>query len=364
MKILCINTNGLNNDGITNSILNYYSHMDKRDMIIHVLKTRETKESIEQSFINIGIELKFTDYRTNFLSYLFKTTKLIRKEKYDIVHVHGSSALMSLDLLAAKIAGCKVRIAHSRNTSCKHKHLDKLLRPLFYTLCNVRFACGEDAGKWLFQDRPFTVIKNGKDLDVFLFNPEMREIVRENYNWNGKTIIGHVGTFNYQKNHEFLVRVFSSLEILSPDYLLVLIGSGKGYNIIQDQVHDEKIDNKVFFMGSIDNISDILQGLDIMLLPSLSEGLPNVVLEWQAVGLPSIISDKVTKECAVCDLVEFLPIDKGVEPWVNAIQSTGEVDRLEQSKKAQKALSENGYNIEQDARILKEIYLSLTNECK
>lgn len=366
MKILCINTNGLRNDGITNSILNYYAHMDRSDMTVDILETRFVEKNVEQKFLNLGIGLKKTKPRNNVISYIISTALLIKKEGYDIVHIHGSSALLSIELLAAWLGGCKIRIAHSRNTTCKHEKLDKLLKLPFVLLCTERFACGEDAGKWLFGNREFSVINNGKDLDAFEFNVSVRTRMRKKYNLEKYTVIGHVGNFNYQKNHNFLINVFADIVRKSDNYRLVLIGTGTEYlEKTKVQVREMGLAEKVIFMGSIDNVAEMLCAMDVMLLPSHYEGLPNVVLEWQLSGLPSFISDKITKECRVTELVHFLPIDKGKDIWVQGITNTKIQEdylRLEKSKAAHKIMKMNGYDIQENAVQLKEKYKKMIQE--
>lgn len=368
MKILCINTNGLRNDGITNSILNYYGHMDINDMAVDMLETRFVERNVEQKFLNTGICLKRTKSRNNVIQYIISTALLIKKEGYDIVHIHGSSTLLSIDLFAAWLGGCKVRIAHSRNTTCKHEKFNTLLRPIFNLLCTERFACGEDAGKWLFGNREFSVIKNGKDLDAFEFKASARARMREKYNLEKYTVIGHVGNFNYQKNHNFLINVFADIVQKSDDYRLVLIGTGTEYlEKAKAQVRERGLEKKVIFMGSIDNVAEILCAMDVMLLPSHYEGLPNVVLEWQLSGLPSFISDKITKECQKTELVHFLPIDEGTDIWVNEIKRVKiheDYLRLEEAKAARETMKKNGYDIRENAAQLKEKYKKLVQARK
>lgn len=366
LKILCINSNGLKNDGITNSILNYYSHMDTSDVSIDMLETKDVDPAIEDKIKRIGLNIVRTDYRKHILSYIFKTAKRIKSEKYDIVHVHGSSAILSIDLLAAWLGGCKVRIAHSRNTTCDHKMADKILRPFFYSLCTDRFACGEDAGKWLFGKRPFTVIHNGKDIEQFKFNKVIRQKIREQYSLEDRIAVGHVGNFNYQKNHEFLIELFAELKKKNPKYKLFLMGSGQEYlDKAKEQVQQLGIEQDVVFMGSINNVPDILQAMDIMLFPSRFEGLPNVVLEWQISGLPCIISDKITSECKVTDLVQYLPIDKGFETWITMTESVHVTqDRTQVSETSCEQMKASGFDIKENAVFLKSLYQSMVNKKK
>lgn len=362
MKVLCINSNQLKNDGITNSILNYYDHMDRSDMEVDLLKTADIAPEIKGRIQEIGLRVVFTQYRKHVIRYILSTAKLIRKNRYEIVHVHGSSAILSIDLLAAWLGGCRVRIAHSRNTKCDHKVIDKLLRPLFNVLCTERFACGQDAGRWLFGDRPFIVIKNGKDIAKFRFDPEVRESVRRTYGWTDHVVVGHVGNFNYQKNHEFLIRVFAELYKKNKKYRLVLMGSGTSYfDAAKEQVKKLGLEEAVLFMGSITNVPEMLQAMDLMLFPSRFEGLPNVVLEWQISGLPAIISDKITKECKVTELIQYLPIDKGEKIWTDEVLNMVIVpeDRKLQSEEACIRMREAQFDIQENAKNLKKIYRRL-----
>lgn len=365
MKILCINSNRLKNDGITNSILNYFAYMNRSDMEVDLLKTADVAPEIEGRIQEIGLKVVFTQYRKNVLRYILSTARLIRKNHYDIVHVHGSSAILSIDLLAAWLGGCKVRIAHSRNTQCDYKIIDKLLRPLFNLLCTERFACGQDAGRWLFGDRPFIVIKNGKDITKFRFDSKLRDSVREKYGWQEYTLIGHVGNFNYQKNHEFLIRVFAQLYSQNKQYRLVLMGSGESYfDAAKEQVKSLGLEDAVVFMGSITNVPEILQAMDLMLFPSRFEGLPNVVLEWQISGLPALISDKITRECKVTNLVQYLSIDQGEKVWTDAVlsmENTSE-DREARSEEACVQMREAQFDIQENAKNLKKIYRRLLNK--
>lgn len=362
MKVLIINSNGIRNDGITNSILTYFSNMDKTDMQIDMLKVGYIDKTMQDKFEGIGIDIVGKTNRSNILAYLTETTLMIQKQKYDVVHVHGSSAILAIDLFAAFLGGCKVRIAHSRNTKCDHRIIDKILRPFFYALCTERFACGEDAGKWLFGNRPFKVIKNAKNLEKFTYDEETRIRVRGENAWENKTVYGHVGNFNYQKNHEFLIEIFAKIIEEDEQSVLVLMGTGKEYfEKAQSKVKELGLQNSVVFLGSINNVDEYLQAMDIMLFPSRFEGLPNVVLEWQIAGLPAIISDKITKECGITDLVKYVSIDNGISPWIKEISAAKthilNSDRHSLSIVAKLDLKKAGFDISESATLLKQYYL-------
>lgn len=363
MKAICILSGGILNDGITNSVLLYYKYMDKENIRIDILQNNDPDELMQKKIVESGIFIRNVGKRNKLPGYFLNLMKLIKREKYDIVHVHGSSALMTIELLAAKLGGCKVRIAHSRNTTCSHMKIDRFLRPLFHLLCTSRLACGEDAGKWLFDNHEFTIMHAGKNFPDYKFSQDMREKIRRERGWENHYVIGHVGNFNYQKNHEFLIKTFAKLAWNNQKYMLVLMGmeTENGYFAkAENLVKTYRLEKQVVFMGSIDHVPEMLQAMDLMLLPSFFEGLPNVVLEWQIAGLPCIISDTITKECTVTDFVKYLPIDQGESMWMEEIiyQEAHSVDRKKNSVYACEKLAA-GFDIHKNSQVLKQLYTDL-----
>lgn len=358
MKILQIPTGGLFSDGILSCIVEYMTAMDKSEMDIRVLATNNPDESIVQRVENSGCKVVSIPYRKkNIVKYFFELRKYIAKEKIDIVHVHGSSAIMSVELLAAKLAGCKVRIAHSHNTTCENKKADRILRPLFDKLYTEKFACGQEAGKWMFGSKKFTVIPNGRSLRKYEYNSKKRVQYRNKLDVPADAfVIGHVGRFNAQKNHEYLIRIFAEFYKKNPNSYLVLIGTGDTVDKTKRQVIELGLENQVIFTGAINNVPDYLSAFDVMLLPSLHEGLPLVVIEWQISGLPCLISNTITKECAITSLVKFESISASPEVWAGDIEAVTIEDRNADKEKIFCEVKTAGYDIAEDAKKLKNIY--------
>lgn len=362
MKVLHIPTGGLFSDGILSCITDHMAAMDKTDLDVRVLATNNAEDVAVQKVKRSGCKVVSIPYRkTNIVKYFFSLCRYLVREKIDIVHVHGSSAIMSVELVAAMLAGCKVRIAHSHNTTCEHKKIDKLLRPIFNKAYTVAFACGSEAGKWLFGNREFTIIPNGRDIKKYEYNVQNRinyrnrlEIPRDAF------IVGHVGRFNTQKNHEYLIRVFEELYKRNKNAYLVLVGTGEKTNEIIDMVKKSTIRDNVVFTGAIDNVADYLSAFDVMLLPSLYEGLPMVVIEWQIAGLPCIVSDTVTKECAITPLVKFKSIKESPESWARNIIDISLQDREKNKDVLFSSIRKAGYDIEFGAERLRNIYFGLT----
>lgn len=358
MKVLVILTGSMIFDGITNSVFNYYNAMDRANMQIDIVSSRFTLKEMELKFNNIGCNVFKLEYRDKKpFKYLIDLSHLIRHGEYDIVHAHGNSATLALESTAALIGGCKNRVLHSRNSSCEHKIIDKLFRPIMYATYTDGFACGKKAGEWLFQNRPFTIIKNGKDIDKFLFNNNIRIEYRNKLNVEEDVIlIGHVGLFHKQKNHEFLIETFDEVSKVDERYRLVLIGDGEEMEKIRNLVFNKGLNDKVFFLGKKNDIENWLQALDIMVFPSLFEGMPNVVLEWQIAGLPSLISDSITTECKILDIVHYLPLQKGPKYWAKEILSTSINNRQGFQSCIKKEFINSGFDIKENAKFLKLKY--------
>lgn len=366
MKILAIFTGAMAYDGITNSVFNYYKAMDKTGMQIDIVSSRSTLDEMKSNFEQIGCHVYRLEYRDkSTLKYFHQLKKLMKTGKYDIVHVHGNSATLAIETTAAWLSGCKVRIVHSRNSFCEHTKADKLLRPLMYATYTDGFACGQKAGEWLFKKRPFTIIQNGKDIDRFLFDKAKREKFRKTLNASDdEVLLGHVGLFHTQKNHEFLIDVFQEICKTKENYRLVLIGEGDLKETIRSKVKSLGLEDKVVFLGRQTNVNDWLQALDIMVFPSLFEGMPNVVIEWQISGLPSYISDNITRECNITGNVTYLPLDKGAAFWAKQIMDCPVPERDGYQASIKETYQKAGFDITLNAAQLKEKYRELLQKRK
>ena len=224
----------------------------------------------------------------------------------------------------------------------------------------TRLACGQEAGEFLFPNRPFTVLHNGKDFTKFCYNPDVRSRKRESLQLGDKIALGFVGNLNDQKNPFFLVDILADLMSKRFNTQLVLIGDGHLQDAVKQYATEKNVIDYITFTGRVSNVHEYIQALDIMLLPSLYEGLPNVVLEWQIAGLPSLVSDKVTRECKVTDLVSFLPIDQGAAVWADQIMAEDlSEDREVLSKGACELMKQAGFEIGASCKELERIYSNL-----
>lgn len=357
IKILMSSTTPIQRDGISGVMINLTKHINKKNYHIDFISINDIEESLKSQIMELGCEITVIPRTMKHpIRYILKYAKVCKS--YDIVHVHGNSATMVLEMIAASIAGVKIRIAHSHNTYCLAKKIDKICRPLFQKLVNVRLSCGEEAGKWLFGDRKFFVINNGVNASKYAYNELDRIIIRNNMSWNNKIVLGNVANFLEAKNHKFLIEVFKSLLELDEKYRLVLIGSGELLSDIQKLVSSYQINDLVSFTGSISNVESYLSAMDYIVMPSVNEGLPLTLIEEQSNGLICFVSNQITNEVDVSGNVKFLGLEKSADEWAKYIDCVvrEKYDRHFSSFNAQSAIRLNGYDILESVKKLEEIY--------
>ena len=366
-KVLNICTVSMGNSGITSCIINYsdqiISDRIKVDIAAPGKVENDVREKIESNEIRI---FELPDRKKNIVKYCWKLFCLLHNEKYNIVHVHGNSCTMAIELSIAMLAGCKVRAAHSHNTTCKYKGANIFFRPLFELCCNARIACGQEAGNWLYRGKKFKVIKNGIDFSKYALDVRVRKRIREKYQIDNTTVLlGHIGKFNYQKNQEFLIPLIETLKRNSKKkYKLVLIGDGKTQKDIIELILEKGLQEDIILTGNIQNVSDYLQAMDIFILPSRFEGLPYVLVEAQAMALPCCVSDTVSQEAKMSNNFYFISLNSQNE-WVEQIEKISKMnnfkDRCRHYCFAQQQLEEYGYNIRKSAEELRDLYEGAMN---
>ncbi len=361
MKILLINTVPTEKNGITNVILNYLRNIDRKEMTFDYLSINEPETSYREGVEKFGGRMfVLPRLEMGVLAYWNALRKLIKQNCYDAVHVHGNSHTLILELSAARAAGCKVRIVHSHNTTCLNPLLHKILFPVFNLLYTHALACGEEAGSWMFGSRSYTVIHNGVDTRKFSFDKEKRKSIRQQLCIPDEEIlIGNVGHFYGKvKNQSFVVSVFNELLKKSNRYKLCLIGDGPQRKNVEQQVGDYEISDRVIFTGNINNVDEYISAIDLIVMPSLFEGLPLTLIEQQACGLHCVVADTITREADKTGNVKYLSLNDGVEVWAEEISHIDCLSgRKLRSEKACEDIAKARYNIVEEAKSLRKYYI-------
>lgn len=292
------------------------------------------------------------------ISYKKRLIKFLRQHpEYKIIHSHMDQ-VSGFILEIAKKAGIKIRISHSHNTNSYKKGLARMYKEYLATKIGKNathmIACSKEAAEWLFKEKSSEafILHNGIDLNRFLFNKEQRNTIREELNLNADTlVIGHVGRFNLQKNHKFLVEIFSEYHKINPNSVLLLCGSGEQEETIRKLVEQLNLTEQVIFYKPTKQVEKVYSAMDFFLFPSLFEGMPLTLIEAQAEGLPVLASDVITKESKVSDFINYYGLENSAKSWSNQINNMIKTDRKQIMTKE---LEE--YDCEKNAQRLLEYY--------
>lgn len=246
--------------------------------------------------------------------------------EFRVVQGHMTSTA-GIYLPIAKKAGVPVTVAHARNAGVVKgpKGLaTKFFRRGLAKKADFCFACSALAGEDVFGRKAVEagkvrIIHNAIDVDRFTYDEKVRRMAREELGISNKLVLGHVGRFEYQKNHPYLLEVFAEVCRRRADVFLLLLGEGEGKPAMEEKCRQLGIADRVIFLGNRKNTEWYYQAMDLFLLPSFFEGLPGVLVEAQAAGLRCIVSDTVTKEAQAVDLVSYMSIQEPAERWAEEI---------------------------------------------
>lgn len=348
--------------GVESVVMNYYRNIDRSkiqfDFICDNDSTNIPKDEIEKLG---GKVILIPPYQKAF-KYHKVLKKILKDGNYKIVHSHINT-LSVFPLYAAKKVGILVRIAHSHSTTNKKEWkkniLKQVLRPFSKLFATDYMCCSELAGRWLFGNRTYNqgkvyLLNNAIDLNKFKYNEKKRKEKRKELSISDDTlVIGHIGRFMKQKNHEFLIEVFNEIHKKNKNSVLLLAGQGPLEARIKEQVEELKITNSVVFLGQREDVADLYQAFDVFMLPSLYEGLGIVLIEAQCAGIPAFASTEVPEIAKVSNILDFIDLNTSKEMWADIIlQSIKGYERKDYLKDCQKC----GYDIKIEVKKLENKY--------
>lgn len=315
----------MNRGGAESYIMNIYRCINRSSIQFDFIVQTKEVGAYDNEIKSLGGQIHFIPALKwyNAISFIIKWFVFFKKNSdYKIIHAHAQGTA-SIILSIAKCFN-RITIIHSHSSiwgkNIVEAGLKKLVQwPLRY-ITNYRFACSSIAGKALFGSRSFELKDNAIIVENFQFNQLTRTKKRKEFNLNDEILIGHVGNFTFPKNHMFIIDIFYQLNKKSSKFKLLLVGSGKDEDMVKAKVNSLKLNDFVIFAGARNDVNELLQAIDIFIFPSLFEGLPVTVIEAQAASLPCVISKNITTECALSNLVTFLPIDDSSSVlWVDFI---------------------------------------------
>lgn len=358
----------LRRGGVEVAAVNFSSHIDqdKYEFTYYLQKVESKQDEELIEIINKSNSKVIVRPHTakNYIQQYQDALRVMREGNYDIVHSHVMF-YNGIIMLVAKKCGIKKRVSHSHATKWNHKETlpFKIYRAFMRKLINLfatdKLACSTAAGNYMYGEKEYSIsgqfLANGIDIGRYALNNETRIKKRSELSVrNDEILVGHIGTIYRIKNQAFLVEIFAEMLKINPNMKLVLAGEIVDGNKIKKKSRALGVEDKVIMLGQRTDVAELLQAFDIMIFPSLNEGLPVSLIEAQASKLPCLISDRVTTEVKFNSNVDFMPLEEPAYKWSKRAFELLNTDRnsVDISK-----LVKN-YDIEKVAEKLNNIYNS------
>jgi len=362
----------LNCGGAETLVVNWWHTIDRSNFQFDFLVYGNEKGFYEDMVESLGSHvIHIPKPSINYLSFYHNVVYAVQDGHYDVVHVH-TLFNGGFVLKAAKQCGVPIRISHSHTTQNKEVKefnplltvYEKVMRHWILKCATHFLACGLQAGKFLYGDKVFdqkgTILYNGIIPEQFKYDPAVRSQQRIALQIKSNDlVIGHIGRFTEVKNHAFLVRVFASLVEQEDNCKLLLIGDGPLRQTIENLSINLGVRDKVIFAGMCSDVAPYLQMMDVMLFPSLFEGIPMALIEAQANGLPCLVSDTVSHEIKVLKKTKFIRLDDGEVYWKDFLLHMMPFLR---EKRAVELVANSPFNLRKSIEKLQSIYQEVMGE--
>lgn len=349
----------MNRGGAEAMIMNLYRNIDRDKVQFDFVENTQEEGIYENEILSLGGRIfHCPKFNGNVFSYMKWWDKFFdeHKNEYDWVHGHiGSTAAMYL--ASAKKHGIRT-IAHSHSTYTKSFSLKQFqYQVLSYPtrfIADCFFACSEEAGTSRYGKKTqFHIVRNAIDTEMFKYDSKLRESARKELGIDRETtVFGHVGRFTSEKNHSFILQIFKCI-LTHENAVLLLVGDGPLRKTIEKEAEDRSIDKQVKFLGVREDIPALMNCMDVMIFPSVYEGLPVTLVEAQCTGLHCLISDCISDECVLTeDLITYMSLEEAACAWADKAIRMSTYERYSHSDNIAKA----GFDIKENAKWLQNFY--------
>ena len=353
--------------GIETYLIEQFRHLDKSTIDYDFVNiTGEYSICYEDEILASGSKIfKVVSRHKNPLLHYWQWFNILSQNKgvYDVIVLNTNSLEYVFPLVLGKIFGIPVRVIHSHNSGFENKQglarrlLVGMNKKLLAWSANLRFACSQFAGQWMFKDNPYHVIYNAIDIHKYDADLKVREETRNALGLHTELTLLHVGRFSYQKNHSFLLDIFKEVHAIQPDSVLLLVGDtteeSEFLTEVKRKIKDYGLENSVRLLGRRDDVNKIMQAADVLVMPSFFEGLTVVGIEAQASDLPLLLSDTVTKELELLPSTQFISLEAGPTAWAEAIVNSKQHNRQSRYEELKAA----GYDIENETERVEKLLL-------
>ena len=319
--------NRMDSGGIEAVVMNYYRNVDRAKIQFDFYFAEDSTLPQKAELEKLGAGIYPVPSYARPIAYYKALYAVFCQRGYKIVHAHLST-MSIFPLFAAWRAKVPVRICHNHSTAHwgegKKTLLKYILRPFARVFATDYFACGEQAGRWMYGNRCFEkgkvyVMPNAIDTKRFEYDPEARIRLRMELGIpQDAFVVGHVGRFTYAKNHTFLLKIFSEFLKADQNAFLLLVGEGELEGQIRQQTQALGLQNKVLFTGARQDVNKLYSVMDVFCMPSRYEGMPVVAWEAQANGLPCAFSKTIARE-AEKGGGHFIELQQGALVWAKEL---------------------------------------------
>ncbi len=351
---------GMGSGGAEMMIMNWYRNIN-RELVQFDFLLRSDENIYEDETLSLGGRIyTMPEFPRHIIKNHIETDKFFKThaKDYAAVHIHANALIYVDALKLAKKYGIKHRIMHSHNTKTEitlYTPIHNWNKRRIESLATDFLACSNPAGRWMFCGE-YQVINNAIDLKRFAFNEHFREKIRKEHNLGDRFVVGHVGRFLESKNHRFLIEVFEEIKKQKNDAVLCLIGTGVLENQIRELVKFKGLEDSILFLGVKKNIPEYYSAFDVMVFPSLFEGLGIVAVEAQAAGLAVVVSEAVPEEARVTNKISVKSLSENAFIWAETVLK---VDAESRPLNVMQELTLAGFNIENEIGKLENLYFDL-----
>lgn len=325
-RILCI-VGSMNAGGAETFLMKLYRNMDLEKYQMDFCVSIKEPGVYDEEIHSLGGKILYTVPKSNGFIKSFKSIKkIVSENNYQYVMRVSQHSLSGLELIAAKRGGAKVTVFRSSNTQTGGGLLNRILHLIFLPVTmfvpDIKIAPSTEAADFMFginsvRRKNVLILRNALEIDKYAYNAINRVNYRRKFGLENNFVVGNVGRMSKQKNHDYLINIFSEIKKQKNNAILLLVGTGNLKEKLQEKVESLGLRDSVIFLGVREDIPQLLSTMDIFVFPSLYEGLPNTVIEAQTSGLPCLISNTITKEVKITDLVYFLSIKKKAREWAD-----------------------------------------------
>ena len=350
--------------GAESRMMDVYRHINREKISFDFLVFRKEHQPYEDEIYTYGGKIFKLDPLSfkNIPFVINSVRKVLREEKYNAVHAH-TSYFSGVIMMAAWLEHIPVRITHARTTDSVRSRLPykvviSIGKRMINRFATNRIAISKNAGDYLFGSLPYEVIPNAIDIEKYQTIDDSKvNVLRQLYGIpDSSFVIGQIGRFNPMKNHEFTIEWFYEYLKDNEDSVLILVGDGYLRANIEKKVNDLGIGERVRFTGVVNNINEVIHLFDVLLFPSIYEGLGGVVLEAQAAGVPVVISDVLPDETDMgLGLITRCSLDAGYDKWTNAVNQCRKRNEISYDD-INLAFKKHKYSIEYELERLYSIY--------